>query len=164
MGIKKHERIIDGFKITTVNFDGRSGIRYQVKLIKILGPGLAKVVFSFIKTSGIKDVKLLNLLNTEFDLSVIGDGISNLLTTMDEDSTFELVMNLVSTTRVDGKELSNTAVFDNLFAGNYGLLYKILAFVLEVNFGNLFNMDGIGRQLKETESNSLIPSENDTTK
>lgn len=163
MGIKKHETIIDGFKITTVNFDGRSGIRYQVKLIKILGPGVAKVVFSFIKTSG-KDVKLLNLLNTEFDLSVVGDGISNLLSTMDEDSTFELVMNLVSTTRVDGKELSNTAVFDDLFAGNYGLLYKILAFVLEVNFGNLFNMDGIGRQLKEAESNSLIPSENDATK
>lgn len=60
-----------------------------------------------------------------------------------------LVMDLLSETWLDGKEL-NEKNFDDIFVADYSLIYKIVYAVVDIN--NFFDLGDIGSQLKDSLS------------
>ena len=111
----------------------------------MIGPGLASATGML--QSGIE---------AEFDSKVLAYAVGQLVDSMGNDATVDfIVKELMQGTRLDDKEI-NDAVFDMEFAGNYGLLYKILAFVLEVNYGSFFESLNIG-QLTSKFSSLISP-------
>jgi hypothetical protein len=65
-------------------------------------------------------------------------------------------LELLQLTRIDGKEI-NEAVFDSEFAGNLFFMYKVIFFVIEVNYKDFFDKSGIGKILTQTQSDIPIP-------
>ena len=83
-------------------------------------------------------------LDAEFDSKALSYAVNQLVDSVGRDATVDfIVLELMQGTRIDDKEITG-AVFDMEFAGNYGLLYKIIGFILEVNYGSFFESLNIG--------------------
>lgn len=156
MGISSKEKIIDDCKVTVMQFGGRKGLKYKLRLIKLLGPVVTGLLSDIKTEKGLK-VNVKDLLQSNMDLSKIGKAIEHLLNSADDDKTFELMIDLLSATTIDGRDLSKDVVFDDIFSNNYGLLYKVLFFVLEVNYSNLFNLGDIGKLTEEILNQTVSP-------
>ena len=66
-----------------------------------------------------------------------------------EDTLENLVVEILSSTRKEGMELT-PPVIDMEFAGDIGTLYEVVRFALEVNYENFWKALGIGK--KEDQS------------
>jgi len=154
MGIEAKEKTIDGDKITVVTFGGRRGLQYKLRLIKAIGPIVPGLL------SGSETKTIAGLMKTDLDFAVLGKAIEAFLLTIDDSTTFQLIIDLLSMVRVNGQDISTVTVFDDVFAANYQLLYKVLFFVLEVNYGRLFGKGGIGNLINERKQNQSISPEN----
>lgn len=113
-------------KYMVTQFPARYGLRLKTELIKLLAPSL----FS-----------LAGNLDAKVESSNISLIIESLCTRLDEGAIESLVLRLLSSTRREGKEVDK--VFDDVYAGNYGELFKALKFVIEVNYGSFFQELGI---------------------
>jgi len=60
----------------------------------------------------------------------------------DRDALIQLIKYTCGNARIDGQELTG-ANFDQVFSGNLLMIYKVFAFVLEVNFKDFFTQ-GLG--------------------
>src|SRR4051812_2624866 len=127
--IQSKERTIDGAAYQVTQFPARRALALQTRLLKLLGPSLATAL------GGIEDGRI--------DASVLSLALRQLGEKLDESATVDLVLQLLACTRKDGKEITE-GVFDLEFAGQLDSLYKVLSFVLEVNFGGFFAKSGIG--------------------
>lgn len=145
--IETKEKYISGVKYTSTQFPARRALKLKTKLIKILAPS----VFT-----GIGAASSQSILDVSLDSPLLGKAVEMLVNRLDEDTMVNLVMEMLSSTRREGKELSDTH-FDMVYAGNFAELYKALYFVLEVNFGSFFQEMGIGNlealQVGQTPSN-----------
>jgi len=114
--IETIETIIDGATYSVTQLPARRAIRLKAKLIKLLGP-----------------------------LFIGGDSINiqNLCQNLDENQFEALCMEMIQGVRKNNVELS-PATFDLEFAGDMASLYKLLLFIVEVNYANFFSMLGIG--------------------
>lgn len=130
--VETKEKTIDGFKVTVTQFPARYGFKMQARLIKVFAPILGTLL------SGKQG------LESEVNLSGLGDALQKVFILLDENAAMQLVFDLMQSTRVDGQEM-NDAYFDSMFAGKMNVVYKILGFILEVNFGNFFGEGGIGK-------------------
>lgn len=122
--IETREKEIDGATYTVTQLPARRALRLKTKLVKTFG--------SFF----------------------LGDSKSlhSMFQTLDENQFESLCMEMIQGVRKNGVEL-NQATFDLEFAGDMAGLYKLLLFVVEVNFDNFFQMIGIGLpSFSETES------------
>jgi hypothetical protein len=146
--IETKEKEIDGRMIMVTQFPGRRALSHKTRLIKLLGPAVAQL-FTEDKIDLTKDIS---------SLSKVIDKLSS---TLDENDFVRFVLDLLKCTRLDGKEITE-AVFDDEFSGDLLLMYKILWYTLEVNYGNFFAHSGIGKilstmprtQTKETKTNT----------
>lgn len=68
----------------------------------------------------------------------------------DRDALIQLIKYACGQARIDGQELKG-ANFDLEFSGNLLMIYKVFAFVLEVNFKDFFTQ-GLGLQKPAAES------------
>ena len=143
--IDTEEREIEGLKVSVTQFPGRFGNGMKIRLFKIFGPVIGEL-FSGVKGTRSADGKV-GLSKADLDLSKISGAIQKLFEHLDEESSYKLQMDLMQSTRVDGKEMDE-AVYNDVFAGNYGALYKILFFVIEFNFKSVFGKGDIGKVLK----------------
>lgn len=159
MGIEKREKVIDGHTVVVVQFGGRLGFTTKLRILKMLSPAVSGTLAG-IKVNSFSD--LLNVMEAKMDFSKIGDSVEKLMMSSDEEKTLNLILTLVSSTRIDGKDLSQSNVFDDIFSANYKFLYKVLFFVLEVNYGNLFTMGNIGNLVKEIVNVEPVLPENMT--
>lgn len=121
------EKIIDNVKYTTTQFPATKGIKMMHRLGKFISNPIAKL--SGMIKPGSKGI------DSDVSTEVLGDAVQAFFESCDE-NTFELTVKelLTSTTR-DGKPI----VFDVDFCGQMGHLFKVLAFVLEVNFKDFFS-------------------------
>jgi len=143
--IDSKEKQIDERSVSVTQFPARIGLKIKLRIAKMIAPGLASA-------TGI----LQSGLEADFDSKVLAYAVGQLVDSMGNDATVDfIVKELMQGTRLDDKEI-NDAVFDMEFAGNYGLLYKILAFVLEVNYGSFFESLNIG-QLTSKFSSLISP-------
>ncbi len=142
--VENKEKKIDEFTVCVTQFPARAGWKMHAKLIRIFGP----VIGSLIAGNDINAGSLENTLDSDFDLSGLGTSLEKLFGELDENTSLALVFELFNCTRIDGQEISEES-FDLLFAGKYLSIYKILGFVLEVNYGSFFGENDIGTLLKK---------------
>jgi len=137
--LETKNKMINGREFQVTQFPGRYGLRLQARLARVFGAPLAALF------KGAKKGMDSDLADLDLEKAVV-----MLMDKLSEDELDDLVNRMLSQTRVDGKGIiDNPMVFDELFAANYSDLFKVLAFVVEVNFGNFFSaLKGIGSPAK----------------
>lgn len=123
MGREAHERVIDGDTWTVQQFPATEGLRLMARLAKLLGGPLSAAMGA---------LQGSDLLDAKVDGSLLGKAVAELADRLDEDEVAGLAKRLLKDTRVGGKEV--LPQFETLFQGRYLTLFKVLGFVLEVNF------------------------------
>jgi len=132
--IEAKTKQIDERSVTVSLFPARKGLKIKLRIAKMIAPGLASA-------TGL----LQSGLEADFDSKVLAYAVGQLVDSMGNDATVDfIVKELMQGTRLDDKEITDT-VFDMEFAGNYGLLYKIISYILEVNYGSFFESLNIGQ-------------------
>ncbi len=120
MGLETKTKTIDDFEFEVTQVKAKEGRRVFVRLAKIAGPGLGVLA--------------------DDD---IGKALDEVLKKID-DQTFDYLCDLFgkySHVTVDGVKKQLTPGFqDTFFAAKYGLLFKWIAFCLEVNFRDFYEM------------------------
>ncbi len=113
--IDTREKVIDGAVYTVTQLPARRALRLKAKLIKTFGSLL------------------------------LGDhsNFQSICQSLDENQFEAICMEMLQGVRKNGVEL-NPATFDLEFAGDMAGVYKLLLFVIEVNYANFFTMFGIG--------------------
>jgi len=156
MAVRNVEKQIDGMSISVTSFLGIEGFKIKTKLIKLLGPSLGELAGG---AAG-----AVNVLDVDLSSGFLAKAVNTLCDKLDESDSFNFVMRLLrsSGTRINGQEV-NESVFNDVFAANYALLYKILYLIVEENYGNFFGEGGIGAALAKAgvqRNNARIPSSN----
>ena len=114
--IETREKLIDGATYLVTQLPARRAIKLQTKLIKLLGS-----LFISNDSTSFQSM-LLNLNENDFEA---------------------LCMEMIQGVRKNNVELT-PATFDLEFAGDMAGLYKLLFFIVEVNFSNFLELVGIG--------------------
>lgn len=138
MAVKTRTTTLKGHKIEVTQHLGRRSLRLKSRLIKLLAPSVGTAIQQKVK----KGVKLLD---QNIDLGKVGEAIMQ-LHDLDENAYEDLILEILVSTRFDGREL-DAATFDDVFAGELSLMYHVVVFVLKVNYGDFFGPDGIGSRL-----------------
>lgn len=156
MPVRNIEKQIDGVSVSVTRFLGIEGFKIKTKLIKLLGPSLGELAGGAAGAASILDVDLSS--------GFLARAVNTLCEKLDENDSLNFIMRMLrsSGTRINGQEI-NDAVFNDIFSGNYVLLYKIVYLIVEENYGSFFGEGGIGKALEKARvktSNTSIPSSN----
>lgn len=148
MAIETHEIKLTDKKKKSVNvicsdFPARRGLEIAQRLGELVTP-----LLSIVDSKNINS-KSISIMDIDVDMSILADALSKSIGNPD---LLKLIMDLMSFTRVDGQEVNIPEVFDIVFAGDYALLFKILKFILEVNFTSFFENEAIGKILSKMMS------------
>ena len=132
---------IEGLDVAVTQFAGRRNFSLLLNIAKVVGPTMAAA------GSNVKSTE--DLMNADLDIDRIGQVLFN---SMDTRVVTGLVDDLLSSTFVNDRPLSDQ--FDEVFAGpDLWKLPKIIAFVIEVNFGNfsglVASVSGVAAQRAE---------------
>lgn len=114
--IETREKLIDGATYSVTQLPARRALKLKAKLIKTFG---------------------------SFFLGGDSNSLTTMLHSLDENQFEALCMEMIQGVRKNGVEL-NAGTFDLEFAGDMAGVYKVILFVIEVNFANFFQMVGIG--------------------
>lgn len=145
--LKTESRKIGELDVSVTQFAGRRNLSILIDLSKVVGPTIAAALGG--------DGKAANILDANIDIGGIAD---TLFSSMDKKVTIDLIRDLTSATHINDRALDDKE-FDRVFAGqDLWLLPKVLAFVVEVNFGNFSELAGavstVGSQAAEKASES----------
>ena len=122
---------IDGRDWTVQAFPATKGLDVLARLLNLVGKSVGRTLGSF-------DGDL-----TKIDAKVVGEAFGELAERLSDGKVVELIKALVSQVRVSevdgdgnrtGKDLPVAGQFDVLFMQDYATLFKVCAFVLEVNY------------------------------
>jgi len=131
MPLETEKTQIDGLTVTVQQFAGRKNFDVLMELAQVAGPTLG---------SAAGNAKGGNLMDMDIDISKVAD---TLFRSMDSARVRKLVRDMLESTYVDDRCLSEDVEFDRVFAGPHiWRLPKILAFVVRVNFGNFSELAG----------------------
>lgn len=144
MAIKTEQETIDGFEIMVTQFPVMEAIKIQVYLGKNVLPAVGNVI------GGLKSLSL----DSEIDLD--GDSLSaafeKLFANLSEKEAEDLVLRLLKTTRINGVEATADVLTAEL-SGSLLTVYKIIWFVLKVNYPDFFGLGAsIGALIQKTGS------------
>lgn len=142
MPIQTIEKDLDGVNIKITQFSGVRGMKLKIRLFKVILPVLAPILGA----SG--DVSKDTLANTDLK-SVLPKAFMALAETLDENTFFRLLMDLMSQTVVDNRPIDE-AKFNDLFAANYLLAYKIAYEVVIAN--NFLLIEDIGSLFRDEKA------------
>ena len=131
--IETREKTIDGAVYSVTQLPARRALKMKARLLKMFGATLGQ---------------LFN------DSKNVCKAFEVLSQTLDENAFETLCIDLLTGVRKSGIELTPATV-DIEFAGDIAGLYKVLWFVIEVNYENFFQMMGIGIQDIEQMKNPL---------
>lgn len=125
---KSQNEIINEHEWTVTQFPAGEGIKLLTRLTTLIGPTIAGLAGDAKKPSDLANMKL--------DSKVLQIAVEQLASKLDENSTLDLVKRLLAGTRKDGEEVIQA--FDIVFQGDYLTLFKVLGFVLKVNYSSFF--------------------------
>jgi len=125
-------KTINGVPYETALFPGRHGLALAMRLGKFLGPS-GGALLEAVGRSGNAQGAFQGLMESELGGKLVGEALKALTEHLDEDSAMRLVLDLLSTTRREGKVLAE-AEFDRAYIGNYAEMFQALWFVVESNF------------------------------
>jgi len=132
------EKEIDGYKVTVTQWPARKALTTKLRLFRILGPGLSELLGGFKGNA-------TDVLNTDINMEKFSPAIEKLLSGLDETMFLSIVCIMMSNVRVNDMEMKDENAFNVQFAGKLEVFYKIVWFVLEVNYGSFFGESGIGK-------------------
>lgn len=163
MSLSTQQKTIDGKNCIVVQYPGMEGLRIWTNLVKILGPSIVSLGKSV--GDNIKDIKTFNgvaeILDNEVDMEKLFSTLSESLVmatgNIDEHIVEQLVLRMLSSTKVDNKEIDLNS-FNLLFSGDYGFLFKLLAFVLKVNYSSFLGDKGHSTTTSQNPSLSSVPA------
>ena len=122
-------KIINGHEWEVTPWPGGYGLKMQARLVPML-KGITGALGEAATAGGaIMDVNIATLV----------EGIAGQI---DDDKTPRLIKDMLFGAAVDNKDITMDKHFDNHFTANFAELYKGLAFVLEVNFSDFFELVG----------------------
>ena len=127
---------IDGKEVSVTQFPGTEGLKILTKLSKLVGP----VIGGALGISG--SVADVDTSDPDFLPRIVTD----LFSSIEEDDTVRLIHRMLRDTRVGGVEIMSD--FDMMIGGNYPFLFKLLGYVLEVNYGNFFE-GSLGKKVSQ---------------
>ncbi len=136
---------IDDFNVIVSAWPARKAWRYQVLFGKIIGPSLKELGAALGSKTQDKSI-----MDSDLSYEKIGEAIANLFNNLSEDESEDLLLKCMSSVRVNNEEIT-PETFDVIFAGNLSTVYKIVGFVLEVNYGSFLGKSGIGQLLKKAQ-------------
>jgi hypothetical protein len=116
---------IDGEKFEFLMMPPKVALRILTRLIKIAGEPLG-IALAFVTTG--------EGLDKEVDPSVVGKSARALIERLDEDEVMNTVIQLCDYALMNGKKIT----FDVDFTGRMGLMFKVIAGVLEANYADFF--------------------------
>lgn len=146
--LKTEKKIIDDSEYTVSQFTGREAFKIKLKLVKILAPIISSLISNF-------DAKGKPILDSEIDFSKIGESISSLMNTMSEDEMIDFILRMLKNTRKDNLEITEQ-IFDVCFAGNLTTIYKVIYFVIQVNYPDFFQAGASIGNLTEKFQNQVL--------
>ncbi len=136
MGLATQQKTIDGHSCTVVQYPGMEGLKIWTNLIKLLGPSVA-LLGKGLGGLDLKDINVSEIMDKDLDSDNIFSSISEALVLatdkIDENIMEALILRILGSTKIDNKEINSTS-FNVIFCGNYGLLFKLVAFTLKVNY------------------------------
>lgn len=121
--IETKEKEIDGMTVMVTQFPASEGFKLFTKLMSVVSPVLGEAA---------NVAKGGNVLDAKVDLESIGKALQSAVGSMNETEWLAFVKRMFADTRVDAKELKDG--IDIVFAGKYMTMFKVLAFVIEVNY------------------------------
>ena len=130
--IETHEKIIDDATYTVTQLPARRAIKLKAKLLKLFGP----VIAQFFVISDSKD-------DSQEYKSTFVRAVEKFALDIDPNTIDTLIVEILQGVRKNGMELTQ-ATIDVEFSGDIAGIYKLIMFVLEVNYLNFFQMVGIG--------------------
>lgn len=125
-------------------------IRLKSRLLKLVGPTISQAMSAV----DIKEGE--SILDANVDGSALGSAVESLFTRLDEDTVLNLVKELIRPVQVVTADAAGEKVvldfnkdtyFDTFFSGRLDEMYKVVFFVLEVNYKSFFGGEGIGSLL-----------------
>jgi hypothetical protein len=139
MPVQTIETQVDGHQLQIVQFPAGRGIKLQARVGKLILPVLGSILGESFKGGNISGKDLKGLLDANVDVS---KALSVLAESVDEDRLYQLVLDLLSSTKVDGSDFVTAKIFDEIFTANYTLAYKVAFAVVKAN--GFFDLSGIG--------------------
>ncbi len=136
------DREIDGIKWTVTQFPATEGFKILVKVTKIIGPLIATTVGKTESLSSLMDMDTKNL--------NLDGAITLLLDSLTESETNIFIKRLMAHTIVNGVSVVDT--FDITFQGKYATLFKVLKFIMEVNYKDFLDEIGLSEILKSKQT------------
>lgn len=113
--LRQETREIDGAKYTVTVFASGRSIQLLKRVLLFVGRPVAR------------------------SYDEIGDVMDGLLRALQETDAEELVKALVANVTIDGQKMEGERIFDIWFAGKIGTLWKVVRFVVEVNWQSFFD-------------------------
>lgn len=148
--IETREKVINGSTYSATQLPARRALKLQYKLIKIFGSAISQVLLpSLSDDKGKVEGSTISL---GIDKRGISSAIMSITSQMDDACFESLIKELVQGVRKEGRELTDSFI-DTEFAGDLSTLWKVIWFVLEINFDNFFEDLGFGSLFNESESN-----------
>ena len=144
--IEPKTKEIGGVKVTVQAWPARKAFKYQVMYGKIFKSSLKELGAALQKA---KDNSKSTDTKVEIDLSELGAAFGNLFETLTEEKTEEVLVKCLSGVIIDNVPVT-MEIFDTLYQGKIDDVYKVLAFVLEVNYGSFLGEGGIGALLTKS--------------
>jgi len=148
MGLKTRDKKIGDLETSVTELPARRAVRLKTKLIKLLGPSLGKLA------DGMHEFTEETLDN--INVTTIGDAIEKLADRLNENDYVDLIMEILQHTRIGGREVTEE-LFDDVFAGRLDVMYKVVMFTLEVNYGSFFGEGGIGHLFQRVRERAKMP-------
>ena len=139
--IKTKDLTIGNNKYTITQFPGTRSLKIQIKLVKLIGPTVGAFLGSDSLSLNLNNLD--DLMNADISADDISKAIGVFVDQLDADMTTDLIMELLSCTRVNGKEMDEN-LFTLTFIDNFSELYKVLGEVVKFNYSSVFNRGAPG--------------------
>ncbi len=124
MAIDQKTRDIDGVKYTVTQFTATKSIRLMKRIVSLVGEPL------FLFASGGSE---------EVEAEGVRSAVATLVQRLDEEDIVELILDMLEgVIAADGAEVAKD--FDLRFAGKLGHMVNLLAFALEVQYRDFFDV------------------------
>lgn len=122
MAQKSETRVFEDMAVTVQQLPATRGVKLSRKLMSVMAPV----------------VGALQGLSLDKDVGALGDAVAKALDQFSEKDLDDLIRTLLETAKVEteGRIAPLMPLFDGLFAGRILLVYKVVAFALEVNFAD----------------------------
>lgn len=135
---------------------GRLGIKTWHRLLKLVGPGMAKI-------TGAVELNPKKILSGEAQINgdMLGLAVQTLADNLDDDSTLALIDTLLEHVSIVEEGKTRDISLDSDFAGEYLDLYKVLFEQIKFNYKSFFG-DSVFGKMYSSATKTLGQSKSDS--